>query len=89
MESTAHILDLPIIYPNPARESFIIDFSIADIEQADINIYDLSGKKIFESIKKSNVQLLKIKTENFKSGLYFIEIRLKNKIYNKKLVVIK
>ncbi|RTZ68183.1 MAG: hypothetical protein DSZ21_02285 [Tenericutes bacterium] len=77
------------VYPNPTRESFTIDFSIAEIEQANINIYDLAGKKIFESIKNSSVQLLKVKTENFKSGLYFIEIRLKNKIYNKKIVVIK
>lgn len=61
------------VYPNPFTDHLII--SSSDYEVSDINIYDITFRKIFTqqfSITKT------LNTQEFISGIYICEIRYKN-----------
>ena len=60
------------IYPNPVNNEFKLYYDHSDFSNAEIKIYDLSGKilftdKLYENTKQVNVQGLK-------SGIYILEI---------------
>ncbi|MBW6482564.1 MAG: T9SS type A sorting domain-containing protein [Vicingaceae bacterium] len=69
------------IYPNPNNGSFIID--VGNIENATIEIYNISGQLILkENFWKSNTPInLK---ENSK-GIYFVKIETENKVIVRKI----
>ncbi len=64
------------IYPNPTKGNFIIDFSDTRLNQAEITIFDLSGKQQLKSEKKSNDKIINVESEELNSGLYIIRIKL-------------
>ncbi len=69
------------IYPNPAKDKF----TITNLNNAKINIYNITGKIILsqESLSEnSNVDI-----SHLKSGIYFVKIKNNNSIITKKLVV--
>ncbi|HHH54941.1 MAG TPA: T9SS type A sorting domain-containing protein, partial [Bacteroidetes bacterium] len=62
-------------YPNPAKENFIIDFSDTKSNQAEIAIFDISGKKLLNLQKKSGEKFIKVESTSLNSGLYIIRIK--------------
>ncbi len=77
------------IYPNPAEDYFIIDFSNTEVQDAQIMIYNISGKKIYNGLKQSDNLQTKINTKTINTGVYIIEIKLKKKVYYEKLIIAK
>ncbi|MEW4924187.1 PQQ-dependent sugar dehydrogenase [Algibacter sp. 2305UL17-15] len=75
------------IYPNPAKVSVSIDLSNNFDDVKSISILNIQGQKIKTNTFISK-QIINFKTENYKSGIYFIEIQRSNqsKIV-KKLIV--
>lgn len=73
------------IYPNPAHDSFTIDFK--NSKTAKIKIMNLLGKVVYTSTSsKSSIKLSK--SDGFSSGLYIIQVIDKSGIVsNKKLVI--
>ena len=66
------------IYPNPANEELIIDFSSVSTSLAiDIVIYDMQGKTV-SFISKDPNAIQKINTSNFAKGLYLMKISDQN-----------
>ena len=63
------------IYPNPTKGNFIIDFSDTQLNQAEITLFDLSGKQQLQLEKQANDKILKVESEVLNSGLYIIRIR--------------
>ena len=63
------------IYPNPAKNNFIIDFNNTKLSDAEITIFDLSGKRklIFE--KRPSDKVINVKSGNLNVGLYIIRIK--------------
>jgi len=73
------------IYPNPSDDYIKIDFSSTKIYT--INLYDFSGKLLFQTSTQSDS--LKINTKGFKSGFYILNIKSKNENFNKKIEILR
>jgi len=63
------------IYPNPTKGNFVIDFSDTRLNQAEITIFDLSGKQQLKSEKKSSDKILNVESSGLNAGLYIIRIK--------------
>lgn len=73
-----------ILYPNPAFDVMHIDFSEANIAQAEISISNLQGQiLISENSENGKAQ---IEIENLKSGIYFIQVKSEKGQFTKKFV---
>ena len=65
------------IYPNPFTNSTKVEFE-KEIEQATISIYDIYGKLIeIHNIEEARKHI--IKRTNKASGIYFMQVQVKNK----------
>src|SRR5690606_26014262 len=65
------------IYPNPSSGNVSIRFLNLPEDGADIHIFDISGKQIFNRKVKTNIEVINI--ENFPAGVYFIKTLLNKK----------
>ncbi len=85
-------------YPNPFNPSTVISFILEKNGNGSLEIYNIKGEKIKE-LKKGVFEsdnLYKFewdgKNENGKnvaSGIYFSKLKLKNKVYTKKMILLK
>jgi len=77
------------VYPNPAS-SFVFINNDLDAEIQQVKLYSAQGELISQNHYSGSSQTNKLKLEfNIPNGIYFIEIKLENKLYVKKLIVIK
>ncbi|MBV7270232.1 PQQ-dependent sugar dehydrogenase [Winogradskyella luteola] len=65
------------IYPNPAKDELIIDFSATNTSSLEILIYDMQGKKV-TSIAKNTNTIWKINTSDYAKGIYLMKINSEN-----------
>ena len=77
--------DQIVIYPNPSSEELIIKLD-QNIPSLNYQIVDLNGK-IIEAKKVKNIKTLRIKTKNYKSGLYILKLSYDNKSMITKFIV--
>ncbi len=75
------------LYPNPASTSFYLSLQGFNDNNAEITIYDVSGKKVLSKSLNINKKLNSIGIQKMKKGLYFVKISLRDIILFKKLVV--
>ena len=73
------------IFPNPALDSFTIkyDFLPGNI----IEIFSLTGKKVYNQTITENKESIKINTSNLKKGTYLVSVKNNNEIKVAKLVI--
>ncbi len=75
------------IYPNPAANSAVINFS--DIKNAlELNVFDITGKKVLSQNVKGQNQIT-VNISNLSTGLYNLIINTDNSSLSTKLSVIK
>jgi aminopeptidase N len=74
------------IYPNPGKSELVIDLSSSPIIFKTIRLIDTTGKIQFTKTI-NNQMIIKIETNNFKSGLYFVEIATTNEKITEKVVI--
>jgi hypothetical protein len=72
------------IYPNPAQESFSLSLTNGNLANAQVDIYDMTGKLILSKTSDNN-QKVDIQTLN--SGVFIIMVESGSKTYTKKLIV--
>lgn len=70
--------------PNPAKNNLHIDIPVR-IEIADLVIFNLSGKKVYEE-KIYNNQI-NLNVSEFQNGLYIVSIQTETKYYKSKILV--
>ena len=79
------------IYPNPASERLIVAFEAIEEDVVNIQIMDLSGRKLI--IEKRNINEGKnavlIDRLGLESGIYFIQVQFNGRIYSSKFTVLK
>lgn len=78
-----------VIAPNPVLNSTInLYFNVA-IEKADISIFDLQGKKVYESVLSNlnSSSSYKIPTTGLSDGVYLISIKTDKATYTEKLLI--
>jgi hypothetical protein len=76
-------------YPNPFNPSTTIKYSVPEVSNIKIDLYDLLGNKIRtieEGIKTAGVHFLKFSGEDLSSGVYFV--RLSSLINNQYIKII-
>jgi alpha-tubulin suppressor-like RCC1 family protein len=71
------------VFPNPAQNYF----SVTNVQNADLSLYDLLGKKISAQHSKDEQALFY--TENISQGLYILKIQKGNAIISRKIQIIK
>ena len=79
-------------YPNPFNSTTTIPFTLDKPDNLEINLYDTSGKRVYQSGNNSyaaGYNEHKINLKNIATGLYFYELQSKRTILRKKLLLIK
>jgi photosystem II stability/assembly factor-like uncharacterized protein len=77
------------IAPNPAMESFSIDYSGSESKTLEVKILDILGKELLkEAVVLNEGRFSKLfKTDNFLPGIYFVSINNGRTTITKKLVI--
>ena len=73
-------------YPNPASDWITIDLS-QEKEAQKIQIFDISGKLVWQEKKLANKDKILITTSSFSRGLYFIKVKALNTTITSKIVL--
>lgn len=78
------------VYPNPNDGSFTVKLpSVSSNSESHLTIYDLTGKKHFESIVDSRYKKAsEIQIDNLKTGTYFINLTTETDTFYRKIVVL-
>lgn len=63
------------IYPNPARETLVAEYSSEIDEPLEFSIYNYLGERIYESKVEATEGELRINVSDYAAGLYFIRIQ--------------
>ncbi len=70
------------LYPNPAKSHLNISLNNYNGENIECSVYDISGRLTFRQKRCSSN--IKIDVNNFSPGIYIVEIKNKNKAFQKK-----
>ena len=64
------------IFPNPASSNIFLSLNATSIEKVQIEIFDLTGKSIFQKLQNLNngANKIRINIEEFAPSIYFIKI---------------
>lgn len=78
------------IYPNPARNKFELVFLLTKKEKIEIKITNALGKIVFLKKTVDYIGQFKetIDASNFSKNIYFLQVKISDKLYTKKLVLI-
>jgi len=76
-----------VLYPNPAHDVVAISIENMDIPSLHITCYSIQGKKVKTAFSINMNNLVELNLKNLNSGIYFVEIKNKNKKAIKKLIV--
>ncbi len=73
------------VFPNPGTGIFTLSFSYPAFKYAGIQILNSLGQKVYDAIQTKPSESLDI--SGFSKGIYFMEIKVDEKIYYKKLML--
>lgn len=77
------------VYPNPFRENFRINLKLNRMEETEIGLYDLSGRKIltvFKGKAMSGENIYEVNESNLTPGAYILICRTESEIFRHKIV---
>jgi hypothetical protein len=78
------------LYPNPAKDIFMVELNLPEPEYLTFSIYDAQGKLIDVILRdwiKVVQNVFSFNTQNLGKGIYFLKITGKNTAITKKVVV--
>jgi len=76
------------LYPNPADDTFMIEFDLPSEEKAIISATDINGKVVFtETISGSKKYKKQVNTSEFADGTYILDIKQGDTHITKKVVI--
>ena len=76
------------VYPNPASRFISLELSGLSIdENTSMKIYNINGQLVFDTLIKSENDLLNIKINSLSSGLYILRVNTESKLFTKRFVV--
>jgi alpha-tubulin suppressor-like RCC1 family protein len=62
------------VYPNPSNGWLTIEYQLDENETGQIEVFDLSGRSVYDSTLSSGRSTAQIRLENLQSGLYLLRI---------------
>ncbi|HIE15495.1 MAG TPA: T9SS type A sorting domain-containing protein [Bacteroidales bacterium] len=77
-----------LLYPNPFRNELSIDIFVQNINNLEITVSTLLGKRVYHYSAQGNILKTINITElnNLQKGVYLVEIRFNNNIYQRKVI---
>ena len=75
------------VFPNPATEKIIISFRPLETEDLNLKLVDALGRVIFTKEIKKNTPSEEVNISEFPTGIYFVNIKGKNKEWTKQIVI--
>lgn len=75
------------LYPNPASDKISLQSAVFSQQSAIVEIYDLSGRKLFEEQIMKGTSTVKINLRDLTNGIYFCKVEVGQKISTKKLII--
>jgi len=92
-----HATSLLHLYPNPAKGSITFDIRLADINDAEIRIFDVLGKLLYNvplnDFKKMNSQqndyTYRLDLTGLSNGMYYVQLKSSENVINKKIIIAK
>jgi len=79
-------------YPNPFNPTTTIGFTLPEISNVEVNIYDIQGNKILILISgkyDSGFYEIKFNGQGLSSGVYFYQLKTNNQIITKQMLFLK
>ena len=78
------------LYPNPNNGSFTLAYDLKKNNDAEVLIYDVTGKVVYKTSLDNLDNMKQINTNNLHNGIYFIQlIHDKNLLWTDKLIISK
>ena len=78
------------LYPNPAKEEFLLKFNNVELSNFTVSIINMLGKVVYsEAFEKKLIYSKTFSTNPFNTGIYFVVITTENVSVAKKITVIK
>ena len=78
-----NFLNVTTVYPNPVNNNFTIQTSLQSLENTQIQIFNVIGKKVFEKI---GLRTKKVNVSQLHSGIYILKITNGNQQKTIKLI---
>jgi len=79
-----------MLYPNPSKGQFTLDFQLNKNQDIDLMIYNSLGKMINQQHFKNVIdEQVKISLEQFSGGVYYIVVTTENSVINHKITIVK
>jgi len=80
-------------YPNPFNPTTTIKFALIEEENTTLKVYDVLGNEIItlfdDKTEAGKVYEVEFKADNLSSGIYFYQLVSKNRVENRKMLLIK
>ena len=76
-----------VIYPNPANDQFTLVFPEGIQGDCQVEVFDLAGKQVTQSITKGNPHKLAISSSSFSPGIYLVRVTNQERQWNKCIVI--
>ncbi|CAN5415016.1 hypothetical protein BH11BAC1_BH11BAC1_08480 [soil metagenome] len=89
-ENKIPAFDLGTPFPNPAKSFAYVSVSAGATTSATIELKDVTGRNIrevFSGILNKGEQFITVDMRNLSSGIYFLEMKMSDKILTRKLLV--
>lgn len=79
-----------VVFPNPASTNFLLSFWLAGKENVQINLFDISGRKVKELFSgnfSSGQQDIQVEVSDLLKGIYFCQIISSGKISTARIII--
>ena len=80
------------VYPNPFKESFILEYSLTKPTTVEASIFDITGKEMATVLKNTqkpagkHSETISAKDYNLKSGIYLLRINMNGQVVTKRII---
>ena len=74
------------VFPNPTTGDFFVNLAVPNIGYVVVELFDISGKLIYNNQFYANMPLYKIKFSGVSSGIYFIVVKSEAFMYSEKII---
>jgi hypothetical protein len=76
------------VYPNPANNQVSLGFNLQDFKPVLIEIFDNLGRRVYysDTYGVTGDNDLQVDIQNFVSGIYFINVKIDQKYYQRKFL---
>lgn len=77
------------IYPNPTKNTFVAELSDRNFKVGVASVMDINGRVISQVVFSAGQSRISFDVSDFDAGIYFVKIATDDKVFNKKIIVLK